>query len=58
MNILIIFYGVVAHSLLLNSFSEYFYSSIISMNYVMIIFYMYIIKILLTRVNLKLRLHD
>lgn len=49
----IVFFGVLAHSLLLNSFSEFFYSSIISTNYILIFIYMIIIKFLLTKVKIK-----
>ncbi len=51
----IVFYGIIAHTLLLHSFSEYFYSSIISINYALIILYMFIIKFLLTKIKIKVR---
>lgn len=50
-----VFYGIIAHTLLLNSFSEYFYSSIISVNYLLIIMYMYIISEFITKVKIKVR---
>jgi wzy len=51
----VIFYFMLLHTIILMPFSDFFYSTVLSINYLNIIFYMIIIMFVLKKYELKLR---
>lgn len=47
----VIMYAVIIHGLFLNSFSDFFYSTILSINYINILFYIVFVKFFITKIK-------